>query len=75
MYRKFFQSGGLVQVEADGDDGDRILDLDGVGRVDVFDLFALPLDVDGLVLIADQHVAGALQEDVGGFAAGAGTGS
>ena len=40
----------------------------------MLDVLALPFDVDGLVLVAQQNVPGPLQEDVGGLAAGAGPG-
>ena len=46
------------------DDGHRFPDLEGLRRVDVLDVFAVPFDVDRFVLVADQHVAGTLQEDV-----------
>src|SRR4029077_15134393 len=59
----------LVQVSTRGDDGDRVLNLEGLRRVGVLGRLALPLGVDGLVLVADQYVSGALQEHVGGFAA------
>ena len=71
--QEVLQRGGLVQVCAGGDDRDRVLDLEGLRRVDVLDGLALPLDVDRLVLVGDQHVTGALQEHVGGLAAGTGT--
>ena len=58
-----------------GDHRNRVLDLERLRRVDVLngDLILLrrhPFDVDRLVLVADQHVPGAPQEDVGGLAAG-----
>ena len=59
---------------AGGDHGNRVLDLESLRRVDVLDLLALPFDMDGLVLVAQQHVSGALEEHVGGFPAGAGSG-
>ena len=62
----------LSRWALDGDHGDGVLDLEGLRRVDVLDGLALPLDVDRLVLVADQHVTGALQEHVGGLAAGPG---
>ena len=40
----------------------------------MLDGFSLAFDVDRLVLVADQDVAGALQEDVGGLAARSGAG-
>ena len=70
VYRKFFERLGLLRVRAGVDDRDRVLDLEGLRRVDVLDVLALPLGDDRLVLVAEQHVAGALQEDVGGLAAG-----
>ena len=72
--QEVLQRGGLVQVARWGDDGDRVLDLERLRRVDVLDRLALPLDVDRLVLVAEQHVAGALQEHVGGLAARPGPG-
>ena len=65
---------GLVQVRGGGHHGDGVLDLERRRRVDVLDRLALPLGVDGLVLVADQHVAGALDEQVGGLPAGSGPG-
>ena len=64
---------GLVEMRAGDDDRHRVLDLERLRRVDVLDRLALALDVDRLVLVAEQHVAAALQEHVGGLTARAGT--
>ena len=54
--QEVLQRVGLVEVGAAGDHRDRVLDLEGLRRVDVLDGLALALGVDRLVLVADQHV-------------------
>jgi hypothetical protein len=58
---------------------DRVLDLERLRWVDVFNVQvaffgALPLDIDGLVLVTDQNVTGALEEDIGSLTPGTGPG-
>src|SRR6478752_301236 len=63
---------GLRCVGALGDDGRRVLDLERLRRRDVLDRVALALDEQRLVLVAQQRVAGALEEGLRGLATGLG---
>ncbi len=55
----------LGEVLAALEHGRGVLDLEGRRRRDVLDGVAVLLDEEGLVLVAEEHVAAALQERLG----------
>src|SRR6478672_4684268 len=61
---------GRGEVGAGLDHRERVLDLERRRRGDVLDGVAAALEEDRLVLVADQGVAGALEEGVAGLTAG-----